>query len=106
MPIASINPATGETLATFEALGEAELDRALQRANDAFRINSFRSFADRAVRMQRVAELLEQRAADYGRTITLEMGKPIGAAIAEVWKCALVCRYYAEHAEAYLADEH
>src|SRR5438046_2108285 len=106
MTIASINPATGELLRSFEPLSDAEIDAALQRAADAFRVNRMRSFSERARRMTRAAELLESRAADYGRTMTLEMGKPIVAAIAEVKKCALVCRYYAENAEAHLADEH
>src|SRR4051812_38210866 len=105
MAIASINPATGELLRSFEPLSDVAIETALQRAADAFRINRKRSFAERARRMSRAAELLESRAAGYGRTITLEMGKPITAAIAEVKKCALVCRYYAEHAEAHLADE-
>ena len=48
--------------------------------------------------MFRAAEILENRAADYGRMITLEMGKPLRAAIAEVAKCATVCRHYAENA--------
>jgi len=55
--------------------------------------------------MRKAADLLESRARDLGRVITIEMGKPITAAIAEIRKCALVCRYYAEHAAGYLADE-
>lgn len=105
MPIASVNPATGETIATFEPLGHADIELKLQRAMDAFEINRARSFADRAERMNRAAEILEARADDFGRTITLEMGKPLAAAIAEVKKCATVCRFYAEHAERYLAPE-
>ncbi|MEK6374700.1 MAG: NAD-dependent succinate-semialdehyde dehydrogenase [Acidobacteriota bacterium] len=106
MPIATVNPATGETLKTFEALSEKEIDAAIGRAANAFRINRTRSFPERATRMRRAAELLESRASELGRLITIEMGKPITASIAEVKKCALVCRYYAEHAEAHLADEH
>jgi succinate-semialdehyde dehydrogenase/glutarate-semialdehyde dehydrogenase len=106
MPIASVNPATGETIATFEQLGSADIELKLQRAVEAFAINRARTFPERAERMMRGAEILETRAGDLGRMITLEMGKPIGAAVAEVRKCAIVCRHYAEHAERYLAPEH
>lgn len=106
MTIASINPATGETLATFQPLTSADLEQRLTRAMEAFEVNRSRSFSERAARMRSAAEILESRAAQYGRTITLEMGKPIVAAIAEVRKCAMVCRHYAEHAAAYLAEEH
>ncbi|HYR28364.1 MAG TPA: NAD-dependent succinate-semialdehyde dehydrogenase [Thermoanaerobaculia bacterium] len=106
MGIASINPATGETFATFEALGAAEIEARLKRAAAAFAINRERSFSERASRMRKAAEILDARASELARTITLEMGKPIKAAVAEVQKCANVCRFYAEHAEAYLADEH
>jgi succinate-semialdehyde dehydrogenase/glutarate-semialdehyde dehydrogenase len=105
MTIASVNPATGETIATFEPLGSADLELKLQRAVEAFAINRARSFAERAQRMERAAEILVARADDLGRMITLEMGKPIAAAIAEVRKCATVCTHYAEHAERYLAPE-
>ncbi|MEA2239810.1 MAG: succinate-semialdehyde dehydrogenase / glutarate-semialdehyde dehydrogenase [Thermoanaerobaculia bacterium] len=105
MAIASINPATGETLRTFDALDAAAVEAALARAASAFRMNRSRSFSERATRMRRAAEILEERQSSLGRTITLEMGKPLKAAIAEVVKCAGNCRYYAEHAEAYLADE-
>ena len=106
MPIASVNPATGETIATFEALGAADVEQKLRRAVQAFEINRSRSFAGRAERMNKAASLLDSRAPDLARTITLEMGKPLQAAIAEVRKCAMVCRHYAEHAETYLAPEH
>ena len=105
MPIASVNPATGETLRTFDAHSPAEVERRVSRAAGLFPGWRATSFAERAARMTRAAELLEARKADWGRTMTLEMGKPIGAAIAEAEKCAWVCRYYAEHAERFLADE-
>ncbi len=106
MGIASINPATGETIATFEPLKPAEIEAKLQRAADGFAVNRARSLPERARRMRRAAEILDARAHELAKTITLEMGKPIKAAVAEVQKCANVCRFYAEHAEAYLADEH
>jgi succinate-semialdehyde dehydrogenase/glutarate-semialdehyde dehydrogenase len=106
MSIASINPATGETFATFEPLSPAEVEQRLQRSIEAFAINRARPFEDRAARMNRAAEILESRAATYARTITLEMGKPITAAVAEVRKCATVCRHYASKAHEYLAPEH
>jgi succinate-semialdehyde dehydrogenase/glutarate-semialdehyde dehydrogenase len=106
MAIASVNPATGETIATFEPLSRDDLEMKLQRAVEAFAINRARSFDGRAERMRRAAEILESRAGQYARTITLEMGKPITAAVAEVKKCAMVCRHYADHSAAYLAEEH
>ncbi len=104
MAIASINPATGETIKTFAALNASEIERKIQCASDAFRVNRQRSFADRAKRLKRAAEILERDAQKYGRTITLEMGKPIKSAVAEVQKCALACRYYVEHGDEHLAD--
>ena len=103
--IASVNPATGETLRVFAALSEPELAERLQRAADAFAAYRHTSLAERAGWMARAAELLQAEAHPLARTMTLEMGKPVGAALAEVEKCAWVCRYYAEHAERFLADE-
>ena len=105
MAIASINPASGETVKTFQALGEAEIEQKLQRAVAAAVINRRRSFADRASRMRKAADVLDRRQKEFGRLITLEMGKPIKAAVAEITKCATVCRYYADHAEEFLSDE-
>jgi len=105
MGIASINPTTGETLKTFSALSVNEIDRKLQLAADTF--NTFRrtSFAERTQLMLRAAEILESEKNDLGKMMTLEMGKPIKAAISEAEKCAWVCRYYAETAEQHLADQ-
>jgi len=105
MAIASINPATGETIRTFDALDDAAIDAALTRSVSAFRVNRSRSFGERALRMRRAAEILEERQNELGRLMTTEMGKPVKAAIAEAVKCATNCRYYAEHAESFLADE-
>jgi succinate-semialdehyde dehydrogenase/glutarate-semialdehyde dehydrogenase len=105
MAIATINPTTGETLRTFEPLGEGEIEEKLQRSVEAFRRNRRRSFPERASRMRKTAEVLEHRQNEFGRLMTLEMGKPIKAAMAEAKKCALACRYYADHAQEFLADE-
>ncbi len=104
-PITSINPATGEVLARFDPFTQDEVEHALDEAQDAFVAWSERSFEERAVPMRRLAALLRERADRYGRLITLEMGKPIVEARAELEKCALGCEHYAEHAARYLADE-
>jgi succinate-semialdehyde dehydrogenase / glutarate-semialdehyde dehydrogenase len=105
MAIASTNPATGETLRTFDALSTAELDSKIQRAFDAFHSHRRTSFADRAARMLRAAQILEADKERIARIMTIEMGKPIKSAGDEVMKCAWACRYYAENAEQALADE-
>ena len=105
MPISSINPATGEVLQTFASLNQLQLEEKLARASDAFREHRRTSFADRAAKMLRAAEILESEKRSFARTMTLEMGKPINAAVQEAEKCALVCRYYAENAEKHLSDE-
>ncbi|HBB96869.1 MAG TPA: NADP-dependent succinic semialdehyde dehydrogenase [Blastocatellia bacterium] len=105
MPISSINPATGEVLKTFEALNRRELEEKLSRAADVFRAHRRTTFHDRAAMMNRAAEILESEKKSFARTMTLEMGKPINAAIQEAEKCAWVCRYYAENAERHLIDE-
>ena len=106
MAISSINPATSEVLKTFEALNKRELEEKLSRAADVFRAHRRTTFHDRAAMMNRAAETLESEKKSFARTMTLEMGKPIKAAVQEAEKCALVCRYYAENAERHLTDEH
>jgi succinate-semialdehyde dehydrogenase/glutarate-semialdehyde dehydrogenase len=105
MAIASINPATGEVLKTFDPLTSAQIEQKLQLATTAFRIHRRTSFADRASKMTRAAEILEKEKDECARLMTLEMGKPLKAAVAEAQKCAIGCRYYAENAEEFLADE-
>ncbi|AUY52869.1 NADP-dependent succinic semialdehyde dehydrogenase [Streptomyces sp. CB01881] len=106
MPIASVNPATGETLETFEPLDTAGLEQRLARAEEAFRTYRTTSFAHRAELLRRAADLLDEDRESVARTMTEEMGKPLTAARAEAAKCAKAMRWYAENAEALLADEH
>ena len=105
MPIASMNPATGETLKTFDPLSETQIDEKLQRAAETFATYRRTSMADRAGWMLRAAEILEADKGDFARLMTIEMGKPIKGAVGEVEKCAWVCRYYAESAGRHLADK-
>ena len=105
MPISSINPATAEVLQTFDSLNEQQLEEKIARAAETFREYRRSSFADRAEKMMRAAEILENEKKSFARTMTLEMGKPINAAVQEAEKCAWVCQYYAENAERHLADE-
>jgi succinate-semialdehyde dehydrogenase / glutarate-semialdehyde dehydrogenase len=103
--IASVNPATGATLQTFSEAAAREIEAALALAHETFRVWRRTPFAERAAKMRRAAAILEEDKHRFGETMTLEMGKPIGAAVAEVEKCASVCRYYAEHAEAFLEPQ-
>ncbi|MGW0557918.1 NADP-dependent succinic semialdehyde dehydrogenase [Streptomyces sp. NPDC002926] len=106
MPIATVNPATGETLRTFDALGAEEIERRLALATAAFGQHRTTEFSRRTELMNRAADLLDQDRQDIARTMTTEMGKTIVAARAEAAKCAKAMRWYAEHAERLLADEH
>ncbi len=105
MAIASIDPSTGQVLQTFPPLTDEELAAKLDRAAKAYAAYRLTSFEQRAAWMQGAAEVLEARKQEYARTMVREMGKTLASAIAEVEKCALVCRFYAERAAAFLADE-
>ncbi|MFI6466335.1 NADP-dependent succinic semialdehyde dehydrogenase [Streptomyces sp. NPDC050538] len=105
MPIATVNPANGETLKTYEAMGAEEIERRLQLAEATFRTYRTSSFAERARLMHRAADLLDEDQQDIGRIMTTEMGKPVKQARAEAAKCAKSMRWYADHAEELLADE-
>ena len=105
MAIATTNPATGEVIRTFEPLTAAQIEAKLQLAADAFKRHRRTSFPERAAKMTRLAEILEKEKDDCAHLMTLEMGKPLKAAVAEAMKCASGCRYYAENAEKFLADE-
>jgi len=105
MPIATVNPANGETLKTYDALGAEEIERRLAAAEATFRTYRTTSFAERARLMHRAAGLLDEDLEDIGRVMTTEMGKPVKQARAEAAKCAKAMRWYADHAEDLLADE-
>ena len=105
MTIASINPTTGETLKTFEPHSPAQVEQKLQLAAETFQSHRHTSLEERAAKMTRVAEILENEKLAFGKLMTTEMGKPIKAAIGEAEKCAWVCRYYAENARTHLADQ-
>jgi succinate-semialdehyde dehydrogenase / glutarate-semialdehyde dehydrogenase len=99
----SIDPASGEVLATFEQHSAEQVDARVQKARDAWREWRTATFATRARVMILTAELLEAERGELGRLMTREMGKPIRAAIEEAAKCATACRYYAERAGRHLA---
>src|SRR6184192_1353623 len=105
MPIASVNPATGEKLKEFPAFSDSEIEERLKLAERAFAHHRRRPFAKRAELMMATASLLEQEKDELARTITLEMGKLFRAAQDEIVKCARGCRFFAENSERFLEDE-
>ncbi|MFF8386330.1 NADP-dependent succinic semialdehyde dehydrogenase [Streptomyces kanasensis] len=105
MPIATVNPATGETLETFRPLGPDGIEERLTAADRAFRAYRTTGFPERAALLRRAADLLEADVPDIARTVTTEMGKPVTAARAEAAKCVKAMRWYADRAEELLADE-
>lgn len=106
MPIATINPATGETVKTFTEATDEEVEAAIARAYERFLdYRHSTTFAQRAEWANATADLLEKEADDVAAMMTLEMGKTLASAKAETLKCAKGFRYYAENAEKLLADE-
>lgn len=101
----SMNPATGERFGSYATLSAGEVQQKLAKAEQAFASYRLTSFAERAVWMNKAAEVLEKRCEELAILATKEMGKTLEAARQEVLKCATVCRYYAEHAEKHLKDE-
>ena len=104
MAIATVNPATGETIKTFEPLTDPEIESKLELAHQTFIQYRRIPLTQRSQWLDRAAEILEGDRERFGKIMTLEMGKTLKSAIAEVEKCAWVCRYYAEHAAEFLAD--
>jgi succinate-semialdehyde dehydrogenase / glutarate-semialdehyde dehydrogenase len=105
MPIATTNPATGEVIQTFQPLSPTQIEQKLQLSVTAFDGGQKTPFAERARRMLKAADILDRDKDKFAHLMTLEMGKPYKAAAAEAVKCAGGCRYYAENAEKFLADE-
>ena len=104
MAIATINPASGETLQEFDPYSADEIENRVAQADEAFRALRRTTFETRAEWMRRAADLLDADADDLARTMTTEMGKTLTAARAEAAKCVTGMRYYADHAEEFLAD--
>jgi acyl-CoA reductase-like NAD-dependent aldehyde dehydrogenase len=105
MAIGSVNPATGETLKTFKPLSKRKPMKKLELANEAFREHRKMPYHERAQMLLKAATMVERDAEHFGRIMTQEMGKTLKSAVAEAQKCALACRYYAEHGARHLADE-
>ena len=104
MAIATINPATGETLKTFTPLTDAEIETKLALAQSTFEQYRHNTFEERSQWLNRAADILEKDKLKFAQIMTTEMGKPLQSAIAEAEKCAKVCRFYAEKAPEFLAD--
>ena len=105
MAIATVNPATGQLVKSFEPLSAAQIEAKLKLAAETFPRFRSLTFVDRAAMMNKAAAILESDKEDLGRLMTLEMGKTFRSAVDEAVKCAWACRYYAENAERFLADE-
>jgi succinate-semialdehyde dehydrogenase / glutarate-semialdehyde dehydrogenase len=105
LAIATINPTTGVTEQEFEAHDEAEIERRIAAAQSAFEALRSTTFAQRAAWMRAAADAMEADVEQVARLIAIEMGRPLKASRAEVLKCAKGMRYYADHAEEFLAPE-
>jgi succinate-semialdehyde dehydrogenase/glutarate-semialdehyde dehydrogenase len=105
MAIATINPATGEVLKRFEALTDAQIEEKISLAQYVFPKFRDLEFAERGRMMLKAADILEAEKLELAKLMTLEMGKTLRSAVDEAVKCAWACRYYAENAAQFLADE-
>ena len=105
MAFASLNPATGKTVATFDTIADSQVETILLSSMAAHEVLKSWTMTERAAAMHRIADILDAEAEELGALITLEMGKTLKSAIGEVRKCALGCRYYADNAAAIMADE-
>ena len=104
MAIATINPATGETIKTFTPLTDAEIETKLALAQSTYQQYRQTTFAQRSQWLNQAADILDRDKQKFAETMTTEMGKTLQSAIAEVEKCAKVCRFYSEKAPEFLAN--
>ncbi len=95
MAYETINPATGEKIKTFDSLSNTDMEKAIEKADSAFREWRQTTFANRSKRLKKAGEILRERKEELARMMTLEMGKPFKDGVAEAEKCAWVCDYYA-----------
>lgn len=105
MALVTTNPATGETLETYEEMDQREIREAIEQAHKAYLSWRETSFAERATLLRQLAETLRTDQETLATLMTREMGKPITQARAEIEKCAVGCDYYAEHGEGFLSPE-
>ena len=105
MTIASVNPATGQRIKTYDEMTPAQVSAAVAQAHEAWKSWRKTSFADRGKLMKSAGEILRRRKEEFARLMAIEMGKPLKQGIAETEKCAWSCDYYADHAEGHLAPD-
>ena len=105
MAIATINPATGDVLKRYARLAPEELEARLAATAPTFALWRKASVSARAAVVAQASEILEHEKEAFGALMTLEMGKPLRAAIEEAQKCSGGCRHYAQHAQRYLAED-
>ncbi len=104
-PLKSINPYTGETLSTYPQLSDEIVNHRLERSDKRFRKWSTTRMEDRVALIGKLGEAIKEAKRNLAELATLEMGKPLSQAIAEVEKCAWLCSHYAENAGNYLEDQ-
>lgn len=105
MKVTSINPATDQPIRDYELMDESAVHEILTATHEAYLKWRLTSFAERATLMRAAGEVLRRRAPEFAHLMTAEMGKPVKTARAEAEKCAVVCDYYADHAESMLVRE-
>ena len=103
--ITTINPATNKELKEYTLHTSTAVDEIINKAHDRYQTYRRTSFEDRSIMMHRAADILDERKQQYAETMTQEMGKTLNSAVAEVEKCAWVCRYYADNAAVFLEDD-